>query len=209
MWHVWGRGNRWTCILGLWSRSSDVANGQLKAPSLMANPSNFLDLFWCIMEAKLDQDLEAFATTTWFLWNNWNAIWHGKSNRTALQFFEALRLYLAKFQSHCDPPHPQPPHDPSLWRPTPLGWYKVNVDGVVFKELGHCRIGVVIQNDKGQIMGALRKTLLYSLGALEIEAKVAKIATIFSWELGIREIILKAVSQTVMNAIANHDPSPI
>ena len=58
-------------------------------------------------------------------------------------------------------------------------------------------------------MGALSKTLPYSLGALVVEAKAIEIGICFSWELGLREIILEGDSQIVMNAIANHDPGPI
>ena len=53
---------------------------------------------------------------------------------------------------------------------------------------------MVVQNDKGQIMGALSKTLLYPLGALDAKAKAAKIGIIFSWEFGLREIILEGDS---------------
>ena len=60
-----------------------------------------------------------------------------------------------------------------------------------FKELGCCGIGVVVQNDKGQLMGALSKLIPYPLGALEIEAKVAEIGTTFAWELGLRRSFLK------------------
>ena len=143
------------------------------------------------------------------LWNNGNAARHGESSRTALQIFEASRLYLVEFQTHCNSPQAHQPHAPYLWRPPPPGWYKTNVNGVVFKEQGQCGIGAVIRNDKGQIMGALSKTLLYPLGALETKAKAAEIGIIFSWELGPREIILERDSQIVMNVIANHDPGPI
>lgn len=106
-------------------------------------------------------------------------------------------------------PHPPHSHGPGFWKPPPLRWYKVNVNGTVFKELGHCGIGVVVRNDKGQIMGALSKLLPYPLGALETEATAAEIGTIFAWELGPREIILEGDSQTVMAVIASHDLGPI
>ena len=78
-----------------------------------------------------------------------------------------------------------------------------------FKELGCCGIGVVVRNDKGQLMGALSKLIPYPLGALEIEAKAAEIGTTFAWELGLREIILEGDSQTIMAAITNHYLGPI
>ena len=68
---------------------------------------------------------------------------------------------------------------------------------------------MVVRNDKGQIIGALSKIFPYPLGALGIEAKAAEVSTTFAWELGLREIIIEADSQTVMVAIANHDSGPI
>nr|POE94113.1 hypothetical protein CFP56_47517 [Quercus suber] len=87
----------WSCniVVAIWQMAS------VKALGLMANPPNFMDLFWCIMEAKPAQDLEAFATAAWFLWNNRNAVRHRETSRTALQIFEASRVYLAEFQTHC------------------------------------------------------------------------------------------------------------
>ena len=78
-----------------------------------------------------------------------------------------------------------------------------------FIDLGCCGIGVVVRNDKGQLMGALSKLLPYPLGALETKAKAAEIGTTLAWELGLREVILEGDSQTVMTAIANHAPGPI
>ena len=45
----------------------------LKSPGPTASSLNFLDLFWCVKEAKPSQDLETFATLAWSLWNNRNA----------------------------------------------------------------------------------------------------------------------------------------
>ncbi|KAK9992134.1 hypothetical protein SO802_027119 [Lithocarpus litseifolius] len=120
-------------------------------------------------------------------------VWSRTTNGV-FTIFEASRHYLVEFQSHCNSPQTHQPHAPNSWRPPPPGWYKTNVDGAVFKERGQCGIGVLIRNDKGQIMGALSETLPYPLGALETEAKAAKIGIIFSWELGLREIILKGDS---------------
>ena len=67
----------------------------------------------------------------------------------------------------------------------------------------------MVRNDKGQIMGALSKLFPFPLGALEIEAKAAEVGAAFAWNLGLRDIVLEGDSQTVMAAIANHDPGPI
>ncbi|XP_075633831.1 uncharacterized protein LOC142606351 [Castanea sativa] len=112
-------------------------------------------------------------------------------------------------RSHCIPPQAHQSHAPNSWRPPPPGWYKTNVNGAVFTDRRQCGIGVVVWNDKGQIMGALSKALPYPLGALEAKAKAAEIGITFSWELGLRELILEGDSQTVVNAIASHDPGPV
>ena len=39
--------------------------------------------------------------------------------------------------------------------------YKVNVDAAVFKKQRCCGIGTVIRNDKGQMMGALCKKIVF------------------------------------------------
>ena len=126
-----------------------------------------------------------------------------------MQIFEASRAFLNEFHTCCVLPHPPQPHGPSFWKSPPLGCYKVNVDGAVFKDRGHCGIGVVVRNDKGQIMGALSKLFPFPLGALEIEAKAAEVGAAYAWDLDLRDIILEGDSQTVMAAIANHDPGPI
>ena len=103
----------WSCDIAaaVWQ----MAN--VKAPGLMASPPNFMALFWCVMEEKPAQDLEAFATTAWFLWNNRNAVQHGETSRTALQIFEASRIYLAEFQTHCFSSNAPQSHVLTLWKP--------------------------------------------------------------------------------------------
>lgn len=80
---------------------------------------------------------------------------------------------------------PRPAQAPISWKPPLSNWYKINVNGAVFKETRCCGIGVVARNDRRQIMGALSKKLHFPLGALEAEAKQWNVGSSLhgSWDL--------------------------
>ena len=77
------------------------------------------------------------------------------------------------------------------WSPPIEGWYKVNVDGVVFRESSSYGIGVVIRNEQGQIVGAMSKKLNLPIKAVEVEAKVFEEGLLLAGDLGLKQVILE------------------
>ena len=77
------------------------------------------------------------------------------------------------------------------WTPPIEGWYKLNVDGAVFKKSGSCGIGIVIRNKRGKIMGAMSKRMDIPLGALEVEAKAFEKGMQLAGDLGLKYIVLE------------------
>ena len=94
------------------------------------------------------------------------------------------------------------------WSPPKRGWFKINTDGAVFKDTGQSRIGVVVRNEKGELMGAMSKKILFPLGALEVEARAAEEGIIFARDLGLGEIMVEGDASIVISALENPEHSP-
>ena len=92
------------------------------------------------------------------------------------------------------------------WTSPPHGKYKINIEATMFKDLGYCGIGVVIRNDKGQMMGAMCKRVDFPLGAVEAEAKATEAGLLLAWDLGLKDIVVEGDSQLVIQALSGSIP---
>ena len=67
---------------------------------------------------------------------------------------EATR-FVTEYQSLQDYPISSANSLPTRWTPPTTGVYKANVDGAVFRDQSTAGVGVLLQDDKGQVVGAL------------------------------------------------------
>ena len=113
---------------------------------------------------------------------------------------EAKR-YVEEFRAYMPCSMPKINLSPQRWSPPPPNWYKVNVDGVIFKDQGSIGVGVVIRNAQGEVMGAMSKKISRPLGAIEAEAKAMEVGILFAWDLGLKNIVAEGDSLTVVQAL--------
>ena len=110
----------------------------------------------------------------WCIWKNRNAAkFEGKCKEVTRIVTEA-NASVEEFSEQLGAQKQPAPSRIGRWTPPSEGWYKVNMDRAVFKGLGSCGIGIVIRNERGEIMGAMSKRLDLPLQALEMEAKAFK-----------------------------------
>ena len=108
---------------------------------------DFVDIGWDFLERWLGMDWELFAATTWGLWNNRNNVCHGGKCKSPELITREVAAYMGEVkQLKNEKKRPATSHGQS-WTPPKKGYYKINVDGAVFKELGCCGVGVVIRNE--------------------------------------------------------------
>ena len=98
--------------------------------------------------------------------------------------------------------------DAVVWRPPKLGWYKVNTDGATFDDIKCFGVGVVIKNERGEIMGALSKKFMLPLGGLEAEAKAIEDGVVLAWDLRLKDIIIESDALLVTNYLGKQSVMP-
>ena len=194
----------WDC----WVAEAVWKESLLSLPKVSHPNKDFIDVIWKIWVEGKEIEWERLACIAWGIWKNRNAAKFEGKTRQAKEIVSEVSVLVEEFKGLQDVPKQRAQPRLVGWSPPREGWFKVNVDGAVFKELGSCGIGVVIRNERGLLMGAMSKKLDLPLGALEVEAKAFEEGFQLAGDLGLRNIIVEGDAKTVTDALAGRCAPP-
>ncbi|XP_023875859.1 uncharacterized protein LOC111988302 [Quercus suber] len=100
-------------------------------------------------------------------------------------------------------PHaiPQPCWD--SWKPPPSSVYKLNFDATVFFDLDRTGFGVVIRNDKGDVMAVMSAKGPSVFCSEEAELLACRMVIEFATDASFSEFIVEGDNSIVMQAISS------
>lgn len=106
------------------------------------------------------KNVELFMVLAWFIWC-WRNKFHFKEpSLPPDKLLEAASNSLVEFQTKQTDRPTQ--HKPTIqnWRPPQKDTYKINYDSAVFSESDEAGIGVVVRNERGEVMASLARRSL-------------------------------------------------
>ena len=83
------------------------------------------------------------------------------------------------------------------------------MDGAVFATHKSTRVGILIWDEDGKLVGACSKKLLAPLGAVEAKTKAIELGLQFVKDMIIQEFVLESNSLILVNALKEVLPPPI
>ena len=87
------------------------------------------------------------------------------------------------------------------WQPPPVFKFKLNFDAAVFTDLECSGMGVIIHNEKGEVMGVKSAKGPRVMDSLEAKALACCDAIEFVVDIGLSDIVIEGYCVQVINAI--------
>ena len=158
---------------------------------------------WEELTVRLTIDeFELFLVQTWLIWNQRNALIHGKQMQEPGILNRRAEDYLAEFRfAHSRLVTSPPSSNPISWRPPLPNRFKLNFDAAMFKEVDASRFGAIIRNERGEVMAAFSGKGPSAACSEEAEVLACRRAVEFALECGFREMVVEGDNQSVMSAL--------
>ena len=82
-----------------------------------------------------------------------------------------------------------------------MAHYKLNFDASIFQDVENSGVGVIIRNDRGEVMAALSAKGPLVTGSEEAEIFACRRAVEFAVDCGFSELVLEGDNQALMDAL--------
>uniref|UniRef100_A0A2N9GNK1 RNase H type-1 domain-containing protein n=1 Tax=Fagus sylvatica TaxID=28930 RepID=A0A2N9GNK1_FAGSY len=194
----------WSCkqIQPVWD------NEMWTQPFRNTTAMDFADLLSKVLHLGRNSKPKTFIIICWALWQRRNKIRIHQEVDPINQVGPKAKCYLEEYNRETDHSNSQPQAAPAMrWMPPKMLRYKINYDGVVFKETNEAGIGVIVRDSHGLVMASLTQKVRFPHSVLSIEAWAVKRSIQFALEIGITEAEFEGDSQTIVNALNAQHPS--
>ncbi|KAK9988416.1 hypothetical protein SO802_028655 [Lithocarpus litseifolius] len=153
---------------------------------------------------------ELFAILAWSLWFCRNKIRVKELDKVPHDVVSWASNFKFEFQSMKEGSKAARPKENLKWVPRvppPQGWFKINVDGAIFKETNEAGIGVVVRDSQGWVLAALSEKVKGVQDAGVIKALAIRRAIRFAIETSFSCVIIESDSLLVIKAIQDNAES--
>ena len=141
-------------------------------PSQFYRVHNYAELLHLFFSSNFD--IELFAMTSWVIWSRRNKLRVGEMAVSINRVAEEARKQLQEFHRSWPNSKMKVRKTKSMCEPSDSGHIKINFDGVMFEEINAAGIGVVVQNDRGEVLAEMTKRIPILESVVILETMAAR-----------------------------------
>lgn len=143
-----------------------------------------------------------FSTISWCLWQRWNRLRENQPTWSLKEVGERASMLVREFLDTCNTnAGPSGPVAPVRWSRPPKGYYKVNFDVAMFKNIGCASIRVAIQDSEGKIIAALSQRIPLPFSVEMAKGMAALTVALFEQEMCLSKVMMEGDCLRVVSAL--------
>jgi hypothetical protein len=182
-----------------------------KIQKLAIDEDDGLLLFWKLFDTLEEEDLLLVSCLARQIWLRRNSIVFGGTLSSPTHMVKSTMDFLTEFHAaQLLPPTASVARTQSvrqLWRRPPEGVVKVNWDAALDKDTKMMGVGVIVRDERGDVLATLCTTIPFVTDPTIAEAIAAWKAVELGCELGFQRVILEGDALEIVKALRQAEPS--
>lgn len=165
-----------------------------------------MQLFADFLKRFSTEEFELFLVLALFIWNQRNSVIHGGKLKDPRQVLRRAEDFLAEYHQAQEQLllMPNAPQQITGWQPTQSAQYRLNLDAVIYTDMGRSGVGTIIRNENGEVMAALSATGPFVQDSEEAEIVACRKALEFAKDAGFSDLVVEGDNVNVMRAITSN-----